>query len=410
MINRYKFKPGIKNAKISLELYADYMHDIIQSLREPLLILDSALRIKIANKSFYKTFRVRQRETENHLIQELGAGQWNIPELLELLRTVLVKKMGFEDYEIEHSFPDIGTKIMLLNACQIYHEAEATQTILLSMEDVTKQREDEKKLKQLNVVLEKRGLELERANEENKKLLKLKADFTAAVSHELRTPLTAIKESINIVYQGASGVMEEQKMFLEMAKRNVERLGRLVDNVLDFSKLESGKRKFIMVQSNINELIHEGGALYGVLATRKGLKIRYELQPEIPEIRFDYDSILQVLTNILSNALKFTEQGEIVICSKLLDGEIEVSVRDTGTGIRKKDMKMLFQPFEQVVSEGGKKAEGTGLGLTISKQIVEQHQGKISIDSTSGKGTLVRFTLPLGQNEVTAYETCLISS
>ncbi len=157
-INRYKFKPGIKNAKISLELYADYMHDIVQTVCQPLLVLDSNLRVKIANKSFYKKFRVRKAETENHPIYELGNGQWNIPELLELLKTALVKKAGFEDYEMEHFFPDIGTKIMLLDASQIYHELEATQTILLAIEDVTKQREAENTLKQLNAALEKSGL------------------------------------------------------------------------------------------------------------------------------------------------------------------------------------------------------------------------------------------------------------
>ena len=408
MIDRYKFKPGIKNTKISLELYADHMHDIVQTLREPFLILNSHLKVEIANKSFYRMFRVRQSETENRPISELGNGQWNIPELLALLKTVLVNKMGFEDYEIEHSFPDIGTKNMLLDASQIYHEVEATQTILLSIADVTKERKSAKRLKQLNVVLEKRGLELEQSNEKIKKLLKLKEDFTARVSHELRTPLTAIKESINIVYKGAFGVMEEQRVFLEMAQRNIDRLGRLVDNVLDFSRLESGNKKFEMAGGNINELIHEGGAFYGPLAVRKGLQIRYALQPDLPEFEFDYDSILQVLTNVLSNAVKFTERGEIFIRSKLRKGGVHVYILDTGPGIEKKDMKKLFQPFEQIDAGNRKKIEGSGLGLTISEQIVEQHHGKISIRSVIGKGTMVHFFLPLDQNGVAPKEACLV--
>lgn len=407
MINRYKFKPGIKNVRISLECYADYMHDIVQTIREPLLALDSNLRVTIANKSFYKTFRVRRNETENQLIYELGNGQWNIPKLLELLRTVLVKKMGFENYEMEHSFPHIGTKIMLLDAAHIYHEIDATQTVLLSIEDVTAEREAEGILKKLNADLEKRGQQLEQTNEEIKQLLRVKTDFAARVSHELRTPLSAIKESINIVYKGSPAAMEEQKVFLEMAQRNIERLGRLVDNILDFSKLEAGKRNFSMVKGSINEMIHDAADLYGILAAQKGLKINCELQLGIPEMSFDYDAVFQVLTNLLSNALKFTENGEIVVSSQLQADAVVISVHDTGIGIEKKDLKRLFQPFEQIVSAEGKRTEGAGLGLNISRQIVEQHQGKMWADSIIGQGTCLQFSLPLLQKGVIARESCI---
>jgi len=405
-----KFKPGVRKTKISFEMYADYMHDIVQTLHEPLLVLDGDLRVRLANKSFYRTFRVRQGETENCLLQDLGKGQWKMPKLLELLKQALTRKAGFENFETQQLFPDIGMKSMVLDASQIYHQADATQTILLSIQDVTQQKEAERKLTELNRELKERSAALERSNGEIQALMKVKEDFTARVSHELRTPLTALKESINIVYEGASGVLEEQKMFLEMAKRNVERLSRLVDNVLDFSKLNSGQKKMTMTAGSLNNLIREGGAFYEPLAVRKGLKIRYELQPGIPEIPFDHDSILQVLTNLLSNAIKFTEQGEIVIRSKLGTHTVEVSVLDTGMGVDKKDIKKLFKPFEQFAGADAVKIKGTGLGLTISKQIIKQHDGNISIHSESGKGTLARFTLPLIPRKKPATEVSLVTT
>lgn len=349
-------------------------------------------------------------ETENRFLYELGKGQWNIPKLLDLLKATLTKKTGFENFEVEKTFPDIGKKNMRLDASQIYHQVDSTQTVLLEIEDVTQQRGVENNRKRLSEVLQKRNLELEQANEANQKLLKLKAEFTAAVSHELRTPLTAIKESINIVYQGASGAMEEQKMFLEIAKRNVERLGRLVDNVLDFTKRESGRKALTLSQGNINDLIREGGAFYGVLAARKGLKIRYELQADMPDMKFDYEGMLQVLTNILSNAVKFTQRGEIMIRSELLKGVVEISVQDSGSGIAKEDLKRLFEPFEKLINEDGTKMPDVGLGLSLSKQIIEHHQGKISLQSVIGKGTLVRFSLPLERQEVKEKEAVLVQS
>lgn len=408
MLNPYKPKRARRKTETSLKLHADELYGIVQTLREPLLILDSDLRVIMANKSFYRKFRSTRLGAEGKLIAELRLPPRMLPSLLTQLKSVRIKKAGFENFEMTQGFPGSTKKILSLCASPILSEAGAPQKLLLSFEDVTARREAEKKLVDLTAALEKRNLELAFSNQEIKKLLRVRVDFSARVSHELRTPLSALKESINIVYQGASGALKEQKMFLEMAKRNIERLGRLVDDVLDFSRLDSGKKTFDMRKNNINDLIREGGAFYGPLAARKGLQIRFQLQSEIPEITFDYDSILQVFINILSNAVKFTERGEILIQSRLLSSGVEISVQDTGAGIAKKDIKRLFQPFEQIEGGSGKKNEGTGLGLTISRQIIEQHRGKISISSVIGKGTQARFSLPLHSARIHEKETSLV--
>lgn len=238
--------------------------------------------------------------------------------------------------------------------------------------------------------------ERKKMEEKIKRLLQIKTDFTNMVSHELRTPLVAIRESNNIVCEGAAGpVNAEQKSYLEMVKRNVERLSRLIDGILDFSQLETGKKELRMAEGDINDLIAEVVRFQKPVASQKGLGLTCELDSKIPKIKFDPDSISQVLTNLISNAVKFTEKGEITIRSRLEADQIRVSVRDTGVGIAPGDAERLFQPFEQITGRGGQRPEGTGLGLAICKEIVEHHQGKIGIESEVGKGTVVWFSLPL---------------
>jgi len=238
-----------------------------------------------------------------------------------------------------------------------------------------------------------------RAYEEIQKLAKVKDNFTAMVSHELRTPLAAIRESISIVYDGLAGpVSNEQKEFLEMSQRNIDRLGRLIDDVLDFFKGDTGKRKYLMAKNEIRDLMNKVVAFYTPLANKKGLAFEYQAPLNLPKIVFDMDSMDQVFSNLVGNAIKFTKQGAITIGAKLQKGYLLVFVKDTGIGIADDDIKRLFKPFEQIMphSEGG-----TGLGLAISKQIIDQHHGKIWAESIPGKGTAFFFTLPLRRREVT---------
>lgn len=226
--------------------------------------------------------------------------------------------------------------------------------------------------------------------------LKIKSEFTSTVSHELRTPLAAIKEGIAIVLDGTAGdVNAEQKEFLDIAKRNVDRLARLINDVLDFQKLESGKMEFNITENNINDLIVEVGKAMLAVAGGKGLGLAIDLEDNPPELKFDRDKITQVLDNILNNAIKFTEKGTITIAARKKDDFIQVSVEDTGVGIRKEDAAKLFTRFEQLEKGIERKSGGTGLGLAISKEIVEAHKGKIWVESEFGKGSTFYFTLPV---------------
>jgi len=225
-----------------------------------------------------------------------------------------------------------------------------------------------------------------------------KSKFTSMVSHELRTPLTAIKEGVAIVLDGSAGeINEDQKDFLDTAKRNVDRLHRLINDVLDFTKLESGKVEFRMEDNDINETIEEVVETQKAVAEGSGLYLKTELSPEIEKIRFDSDKIVQVLNNLINNAIKFTDKGGITITSgKDMDGKaVRVQVEDTGTGIKKENLSRLFVEFQQLGADAYRKPGGTGLGLAICKQIIEGHGGTIRAESEEGRGSKFIFTLPI---------------
>lgn len=232
--------------------------------------------------------------------------------------------------------------------------------------------------------------------------MKRKSDFTSMVSHELRSPLGVIKEGINLILEGLAGdINDEQRDLLDTAKRNTDRLGRLIKNVLDFQRIDSGKIGFDIRENNINEVVLEVNKAMSLLAKEKGLDLAVDADDSIPRIELDKDKIIQVLTNLVSNAIKHTEKGNITISTKQEDNTVHVIVRDTGTGIKAEDMQKLFQAFKQLDSTRDKKRGGTGLGLAISKEIILAHKGKIWAESEAGKGSSFHFILPIKERRAT---------
>jgi signal transduction histidine kinase len=239
------------------------------------------------------------------------------------------------------------------------------------------------------------ALERKKVEQKLKVALEAKAELVNMVSHDLRIPLTAIKEGIDIVLGGDAGaVNDEQKEFLTLAKRNVERLARLITDFLDFQKIEADKQKFNIRENDINELMREVHRTMEPVARQKGLEFSVELEQGLPKTEFDYDGITRVVTNLVSNSLRFTAAGGIVIRTRKDEGKIVVAVSDTGCGISADDLKILFKKYGQVRSTQTKDVESTGLGLAISKQIVEYHRGKIWAESQPGKGSTFYFYLP----------------
>lgn len=230
---------------------------------------------------------------------------------------------------------------------------------------------------------------------ERKQLEQMKDDFVGTVSHELRTPLTAIKGFIELVADGDAGPLSDaQREFLQIASRNTDRLGNLINDLLDVNRIESHHLEIRREPTDVVTVLEDVAATFGSLAVAKGLGFRAQID-RIPPIMGDSPRLVQVFSNLVSNAIKYTPTGEVGIRARVNDGEIEVCVYDTGIGLSKDEQARLFTKFfrgrNPVVTDSG----GTGLGLVIVKAIVEKHNGTIEVDSCPGKGTRFRVRLPL---------------
>ena len=256
-------------------------------------------------------------------------------------------------------------------------------------------RSQEATLNILEDLVEAKG-KLEKYTKDLEEALRVKTDFTATVSHELRTPLAAIKEGIAIVLDGTAGPIEgRQKEFLEIAKRNVDRLTRLINDLLDFQKMESGRMEYDITENDINAVTKEAADVLSAVAEGKGLKLKFNLDKDLPMIMFDKGRIGQVLTNLIGNAIRYTDTGSITLRTEKENNFVKVSIEDTGIGIKKYDMAKLFQRFSQLEPVSDRRVGGTGLGLAISKEIIDRHKGKIIVDSKPGIGSAFSFFLPI---------------
>jgi PAS domain S-box-containing protein len=232
-----------------------------------------------------------------------------------------------------------------------------------------------------------------------KSLEQLKSDFVATVSHELRTPLVAIDKSISMILGKEAGELSAtQEQFLSIAQNNLKRLTRLINDLLDLDKLEQKKTELkpekISIESAINECIET----LNTWAKTKSVTIKKKIQEGLPEVNIDPSKINQVLTNLLGNAVKFTpSNGDIFVEARLSEDKsaIQVSVEDTGVGIAKEDIPKVFNKFYQAGERVSTDISGTGIGLSIAKEIVELHGGRIWVESEKDNGAKFIFTIPL---------------
>jgi signal transduction histidine kinase len=248
-------------------------------------------------------------------------------------------------------------------------------------------------------MLEKQKQSLSEANIELKKLNELKSQFLASVSHELMTPLTSLKGYIDYLYQEKLGPLNEgQKRGLEVAQRNLERLNKQILNLIDFSSFESGKFELSLTPFHIKGAVQEAVTNLDAKLTEKEIKYEEVIPESIPPVIADRERIIQILENLITNAVKFTHPGGSISidCLKLNGadtGKIEVCVSDSGVGISHGMKKKVFDKFFQIDPKGEYK--GLGLGLSIVKSIVDAHHEKVTVESKKGRGSRFCFTLPI---------------
>jgi PAS domain S-box-containing protein len=234
-----------------------------------------------------------------------------------------------------------------------------------------------------------------KVNKELQKLDQLKSDFVSTVSHELRTPLTVTREAISQVLDGVCGeINEEQQQFLFMSVEGIDRLARLIEDLLDISKIESHKIDLKRELVDIVSLAKDVSSSFAFAFQSKGLEAKYNFPKDKIELYVDKDRIIQIFVNLLSNAVKFTPAGHIEISIVDKENVVECAVSDTGIGISDEDLPKVFGKFEQFGREFESAEKGTGLGLAISKGNIELHRGMIWAESKLGQGTKISFTLP----------------
>lgn len=249
--------------------------------------------------------------------------------------------------------------------------------------------------------------EVEKVNKELQKLDRIKSDFVSTVSHELRTPLTTMKEFTSIILDEIPGKLnKEQKEYVDIIKSNIDRLARLIDNLLDISKIESGRVELKKALVDIANLANSVISILRPEAQVKHIEFKTLFPVSALNVYADSDKIVQVFTNLIGNAIKFTKEfGEITVEIKDTKEEAVCSITDTGIGIAPEDLDKLFGKFQQLGREVSAGAKGTGLGLAISKELVEMHNGRIWAESNLDKGSKFIFTLPRHSKEDILRET-----
>ncbi len=232
--------------------------------------------------------------------------------------------------------------------------------------------------------------------EHTKVLDRLKSDFVAVVSHEIRTPLTSVKGALELLSDARYFKNSDQQgKLLNIAHANAERLLLLINDILDFSKLESASLPMTIERQRLEPVVQQAAQNLRMLLEERRIELELALPDDLPDALLDAHRITQVVTNLLSNAIKFSSPGgEVRLTADVFEGVLRVSIRDHGDGIAAQDLPKLFKKFQQIDSGSTRKVGGTGLGLVISKGIVEQHGGRIGVESVPGEGSTFWFTMP----------------
>ncbi|MFC2027424.1 PAS domain S-box protein, partial [Chloroflexota bacterium] len=375
---------------------------LFESANDEIIYLDKSGTILDANRKVTDIFGYAPEEVigKNFVDLDLLSSQ-HMSAMTKAFEKTIAGSSGSGLTELQAKHKNGNTKYIEANISPIHKEGRP-EGIMAVVRDVTERKQMEERVTEYSDELELRLEELQKAYQKLQELDKMKDKFLSTVSHELRTPLTSIKSFAEILLTYDND-RETEKEFLTIINDESDRLTRLINDFLDISKIESGHIQWENVRIEIPKTIETAVNATQALATKMKLKIEVGLQPSLPDVFGDGDKLVQVMTNLISNAINFTDEGGIIrIFAEPLQTEdslekpdfVKINVVDTGTGIAPDDQEYIFEKFSQVGDTLKDKPPGTGLGLAISKEIVEHHGGSIWVESEVGKGSTFTFTLP----------------
>ncbi|HEY3277812.1 MAG TPA: ATP-binding protein [Syntrophorhabdaceae bacterium] len=379
-----KLEFALRGTEAAYRETCGYAEGMMDTVREPLLVLDDQLKVLSAGRSFYETFKTTPGETVGKHIYDLGNGQWDIPELRTLLEDILPTGAKFDHYAVNHVFQTIGHKSMILNARRLYREGVGTQMVLLAIEDITDRKRAEDKIQALNQELKGHIAELEAVNGELK-------TFSYAVSHDLKAPLITIGGfSRRLLEKHADGLDEKGREYLKMIHASSTRMEKLIQDLLDF--FSSGRRAVNLSPLKMDKMAEEVFNRLRELYPKREISLHVDA---MPDMEGDEAMITQVLVNLLSNAVKYTrprEMADIHVGGRVEPERTIYFVKDNGIGFAAGDADKLFNAFERLPQ--GEEFEGTGLGLAIVKRIVERHGGAVWVEGRIDQGATFYFSIP----------------
>ncbi|HMI08655.1 MAG TPA: ATP-binding protein, partial [Flavobacterium sp.] len=379
----------LMDRQAQLIVLRDYSESIVNTIREPLVILDKDLRIKSVNPSFYKYFRTTEQETEGRSLFEIGHGHWDLPEFRALLGKVISEKTTIEDFKLEIFFPGLGKRVMVINARRIV-DVQPSEYILMAVDDITQ-------VVEANEMLTSKNAELEFFNGQLD-------SFSTAASHDLQEPLRKIHMFSKMILDDENNISNSGKHHMERIIVSIENMRQLIDDLIGYTRINIPEK--VYKKSDVNQLLKKTVVDLKDIISEKNATV--EVLP-MPQVKVMASQFQQLFTNLIVNAIKYSKDNvapviriESVVPDaseiEALGGRadinyIKIMVKDNGLGFSNDNAEKIFDPFFRLHSKD--KYRGTGLGLTLCRKIVSNHDGFIRAESKVNVGTVMSIYLPL---------------
>jgi two-component system, chemotaxis family, CheB/CheR fusion protein len=351
----------------------DFAEAVIETMRQPLVILNKDLRVARANKAFYDTFQAARKETEGRLIYDLGDGQWNIPSLRELLQDILAVNSSFRDFEVTHEFERVGRKVMLLNACEVFDPNTKAPSIVLAIEDTTDRRRAENALKATNAELQ---------------------DFAYALTHDLQEPLRMVVNFTQLLAQEHEGKLSgDADRYIAYSVAGARRMEALLKALLNYWEVtERAEERLAPV--DCNDVLAKTLLNLQTAIVQSGAIVTSD---PLPTLLAEEVMLTQLFQNLIANSIKYRgeEMPRIHVSAERKAGGWLFSVRDNGVGIDPQYAEHVFGMFRRL---HGPDIPGTGIGLALCRKIVGRHGGRIWVESEKGHGAALRFLIAARHN------------
>jgi signal transduction histidine kinase len=391
---------ALRQRVAQLETAMHYAEQIVETIRDPLLVLTPDFRVQLANPAFYQLFHVSPAETEGQLIYQIGNGQWDIPALRTLLKEILPRNTSFNDYEVNHDFEQIGPRTILLNARRLNHG----ELILLAMEDITARKDAamllqeqraqlERQLQERTAALYREIAERQRLERETQRAqhFALLGRLAAGLSHEIRNPLGVVFLHVDLLEEELHDLLPESTDDIQSITEIKTNLARLDDLVQDYlSLVRAGAMR--LAPEDLSLFVTQFAQEMTPVLTAHGITLQLDGLDRLGRVSLHQNTFRRVLLNLLHNAIEaMPAGGTLTLRGRQQATTVHLDISDTGIGIAPEQYAQIFEPLHTT------KPGGTGLGLYIVQEVMTAHGGQVAVQSTVGAGTTFTITLPLAE-------------